>query len=111
MSAAGDCIDDAFDLVKRQKLRASSSRFLAFLAGAITVLDSSNSQLNSREDSERFRYRTMKVRKALEVSLYSEFVRMMDLQIEEGLGVQEAQGSLDGRGLEGRTLSRMRFDV
>jgi hypothetical protein len=53
----------------------------------------------------------MKVRKALEVSLYSEFVRMMDLQIEEGLGVQEAQGSLDARGLEGRTLSRMRFDV
>jgi hypothetical protein len=33
MSAAGDCIDDAFDLVKRQKLRASSSKFLAFLAG------------------------------------------------------------------------------
>jgi hypothetical protein len=82
---------------------------LAFLAGAIAVLDSSNFQLNSREDSER--YRTMKVRKALEVSLYSEFVRMMDLQIEEGLGVQEAQGSLDARGLEGRTLSRMRFDV
>jgi hypothetical protein len=76
MAAAGDCIDDAFDFVNRQRLQDSTSTLSAILAGARAVLDSSIFLLKAGEDSETFRYRTMKVKKALEMGLYSEFVRL-----------------------------------